>query len=82
VTFTYVLIVKLEFWTQGPNSWDSTRQFQPLALTLQLKRHGEGRERRFIMPLGTCRGKRQGKHSVHLQCLWGTELGIGNKMYA
>jgi hypothetical protein len=33
----------------------------------QIKRHGEGRERRFITWLGTCHGKRQSRHSVHLQ---------------
>jgi hypothetical protein len=33
----------------------------------QIKRHGEGRERRFITQLGTHCGKRQSKHSAHLQ---------------
>jgi hypothetical protein len=102
------LLVKLEFWTQGPNSWvllkstDSLlkagekfgisvccplrwailscshleikkvqkwwiHQVQPLSPTHQIKRHGEGRERRFITRPGTCHGKRQSKHSAHLQ---------------
>jgi hypothetical protein len=33
----------------------------------QIKRHGESRERRFIIQLGTCLGKRQSEHSAHLQ---------------
>jgi hypothetical protein len=36
-------------------------------LICQIKRHSEGREKRFITQLGTCRGKRQSMHSVHLQ---------------
>jgi hypothetical protein len=39
--------LKPEFWTQGPNSWDSTCQVQPHSKS-QIKRHGEGREKRFI----------------------------------
>jgi hypothetical protein len=39
----------------------------PLAPKCQIKRHGKDRERRFIAWLGTCHGKRQSKHSAHLQ---------------
>jgi hypothetical protein len=55
--------MKLEFWTQGPNSWDSVCQVWPPAPKRQIKRHGEGRERRLI----TYCGKRQSKQSAHLQ---------------
>jgi hypothetical protein len=33
----------------------------------QTKRHDEGRERRSITWLRTCRGKRQSKYSAHIQ---------------
>jgi hypothetical protein len=41
------LQLKLEFWTQNPNSWDSTFQMQSLVSTHKIKRHGE-RQRREI----------------------------------
>jgi hypothetical protein len=41
------LIMKLEFWNEGPNSWDSTCQVQPPTPIHQIKRHGEGKERRL-----------------------------------
>jgi hypothetical protein len=63
----FMLVLKLEFWTQGPNSWDSICWVQPPTPKCQIKRHGEGRERRFIIWLGTCYGKRQSKQSVHSQ---------------
>jgi hypothetical protein len=34
------LTLKPEFWTQGPNSWDSTCQVRTLAPICQVKRHG------------------------------------------
>jgi hypothetical protein len=47
------------------NSWDIICQVWPLATECQIKRHSEGRERRFITWLCTCCGKRQNKHSAH-----------------
>jgi hypothetical protein len=66
--------VKPEFWTQGSNSWDSICQVWPLALKCQIKKHGEGRERRFITQLWTCHGKRQNEHSAIFSHLWGTDM--------
>jgi hypothetical protein len=76
-----VIKLKQEFWTQGPNSWDSICQVWPPAPKCQIKRHGEGRER-------TCQGKRQSKHSNHPQLSsgyscrfkWTKELGQGTKV--
>jgi hypothetical protein len=50
--------LKLKFWTQGPNSGDSTCQVQLLTPKHQIRRHVEGRERRFITSLGTHHGKK------------------------
>jgi hypothetical protein len=44
---------KLEFWTQSPNSWDSTCQVHPFTPKCTVKRHGEGRKRRIIILLET-----------------------------
>jgi hypothetical protein len=57
-------ILKLELWTQSQNSWDSTCQVWLLGSKHQLKRHGEGRERRFVALLRTCREKRLSQHSA------------------
>jgi hypothetical protein len=38
-----------------------------LATKCHIKRHGEGRERKFIPQLRTCCGKRQSEHSAHVQ---------------
>jgi hypothetical protein len=54
---TSCLDMKPEFWTQGPNSWDPTCQVRPPTPVHQIKRPGEGRERRFITWLGTCHGR-------------------------
>jgi hypothetical protein len=35
------ILVKLEFWTQGSNSWDSTCQVWLLTSLCQIKRHGD-----------------------------------------
>jgi hypothetical protein len=70
-TKVWALKVKVEFWTQDPNSWDSICQVRPPTPKRHVKRHSKGRERRFITQLGACRGKRQNKHSAHLQ----TSLG-------
>jgi hypothetical protein len=64
--YSHAIILKLEFWTQDPHSWDSICQIQPPAPKRQIKRHGEGREKRFITRLRTWHGKKQSKHSVHL----------------
>jgi hypothetical protein len=56
--------LKVEFWTQFPKSWASIYQVRPPAPKHQRKRHGAGRERRFIAWLGTCHGKRQRKQSL------------------
>jgi hypothetical protein len=61
-----IVAVKMELWTQGPNSWDSICQVWPPAPKCQTKRPGEDRERLFTL-LRTCCGKRQSKHSAHLQ---------------
>jgi hypothetical protein len=50
-----------------PKLLDSVCLVQPPIPKGQIKRHGEGIERRFIIWLGTCLGKRQGKHSAHFQ---------------
>jgi hypothetical protein len=41
------LMLKLGFWTPGPNSWDSTWQVWPLAPKRQIKRHGD-RQRKEV----------------------------------
>jgi hypothetical protein len=59
---SYYVQLKPEFWTQGPNCWNSTCQVWPLAPKCQIKRHSKDREW-CITWLGTCHGKRQSKHS-------------------
>jgi hypothetical protein len=44
------LLLKLEFWTPGPNSWDSTCQVWPFVLISQIKRHGEGQRKETYHP--------------------------------
>jgi hypothetical protein len=61
------VLMKPEFWTQGPKSWDSICQVWPCIPKCQIKRHGEGRKRRLMTWRGTCCGKRQSKHSAHPQ---------------
>jgi hypothetical protein len=39
-----------------------------------IKRHGEGRERRFITRLRTWCGKRQSKHLALFSHLWGRDM--------
>jgi hypothetical protein len=51
----------------GPNSWVSSCQVQPLPTIHQIKTHIEGQRKRFITGSRTYRGKRQGKHSAHLE---------------
>jgi hypothetical protein len=68
--FSFVLL-KPGIETHSSNSWDSTWQVHPPVHNSQIKRHSEGRERRFITLLGTCSEKRQSKHSAHLQPSFG-----------
>jgi hypothetical protein len=42
-------------------------QVRPPVPKCQIKRPGEGRERRFITRFRTCRGKRHSEHSAHFQ---------------
>jgi hypothetical protein len=44
--------LKIEFWTQGLSSLDATFYFQSITLQFEIKKHGEGRERRIITHLG------------------------------
>jgi hypothetical protein len=36
-----VMVIELEFYTPGPNSWTSTSQVGPLAPISRIERHGE-----------------------------------------
>jgi hypothetical protein len=56
VLHIYLFFLESLFWTQGPNSWDSIYQVWPPAPKCQIKRPGEGRERRFITWLRTWGG--------------------------
>jgi hypothetical protein len=49
--------LKLEFWTHDPNSQESSCQVQAPAPKRQIKRHDEGRERRFTARLRIHVGK-------------------------
>jgi hypothetical protein len=64
--FSIIFVLILEFWTQSKHL-RSMYRVQPPAPKCQIKRHAEGRERRFITQFRTCHGRRQSKHSAHLQ---------------
>jgi hypothetical protein len=64
--------LKPEFWTPGPNSWDSTCQIQPLTHIWQVKKHGESRER-FILLHSS--GHVMGRGRVSTQSIFSHLLG-------
>jgi hypothetical protein len=60
-------VLKPEFWTPGPNSWDSTCQGWSLLPLHQIKRHGkEQRKEVYYSAWDTC-GKRRSRHSAPFQ---------------
>jgi hypothetical protein len=81
-SLSYLIIVKLEFWTPSSNSWYSSHQVQPLALICQIKKHGEGQRKEiYYMAQNTC-GKRQSKCLVHLLSSLGyMSVGARDKRY-
>jgi hypothetical protein len=76
-------LTSLEFWIPDPNSWDSICQVRPPIPKPQIKRRGEGRERKFITQLGT-HAVRRGRGRVSSQLvfshLWGTDMSYRFKL--
>jgi hypothetical protein len=72
------VLLKLEFWKAGPNSWVSICQVLPLALTCQIMRHGEGQRKEIYYP-----GHTVGRGKAHTQAilshLQGTDMSFSFK---
>jgi hypothetical protein len=58
--------MKLEFSTQGPNSWASTYQVWPLIPICQIKTDGEEQRKEIYYMARDIPQKRQSKHSAYL----------------
>jgi hypothetical protein len=54
----WLKILILEFWIQGPKSWDGTCQVQQFAPYTKQRDMVKGREGRFATWLRTCYGKK------------------------